>query len=133
MGQYHSQFLDPPTVEAVVSLWPHGPESNAFVRQWLDHCLQFDLISDPGPDAGAQHVNFVEHRYDQSILTNLVIKEGAYALTVDPSILTYSKSVSMLEIELRSKRNIVFRLARDILTRSFNLRHSGKTVFRNSL
>jgi hypothetical protein len=132
MGQYDSQFLDVPTVEAVVSLWPHGAASNAFVSQWLDHCLQFELISDPSPDAGAQHVNFVEHRYDQSILTNLVIKEGAHALTVDPSILTYSKSVSMLEIELRSRHNIFFRLARDIITRSFNSWHHCKAVFRNS-
>lgn len=49
--------------------------SRAFVKEWLDFCVQPHLIDD-SPSVLPNHEEFREHRHDQAILTCLAYKYG---------------------------------------------------------
>lgn len=70
-------------IQASFSLWQSGPESRAFVRQWMDWCSDRRLVSD---DANTLPLNnlpdFVEHRHDQSLLSLLCFKRGVQGLSL---------------------------------------------------
>ena len=42
----------------------------------MKYCLDFDILNDEPSTKGEEYFEFKEHRHDQSILTNLDIKEG---------------------------------------------------------
>lgn len=103
MGITDPVMLDGPQVEAVVSLWTVSAVSKAFVREWLRYCLDPVIVGDAATESlSDQDSVFVEHRYDQSILTNLVNKTGAYTLSPAWAIQPYAKSVTALEIDQRA-------------------------------
>jgi len=111
MGDGSSQYEDTPTIEAVVSFWTLCDASIAFVSEWLSFCLQFDVIRDPTiEEAKQQHPEFVEHRYDQAILTNLVIRRNAPVLKPKQNLSRLGKSITMLEMDLRSRNNGIYRV-----------------------
>lgn len=49
--------------------------SRAFVKEWLNYCLQPHLIDDL-PSLAQNHNEFREHRHDQALLTCLAYKYG---------------------------------------------------------
>ena len=103
-GELTSEYLDHPVVEAVVSLWTCARASIAFVDEWLTHCLNPLVVGDPG-DPEMEDASFVEHRYDQAILTNLAIKHRAPLLSPDAAILSYAKSLMLLELAARARQH----------------------------
>jgi len=109
MGCLDARFDDVPTVEAVMSFWPNTPEAREFVETWLRYCLNYEAIRDATPEERAgEAADFIEHRYDQAVLTNLATLRDAPVLDPLPTSLPFAKSVSLLEIELRARTSTVF-------------------------
>jgi hypothetical protein len=77
MGCDTPQIRHHPQVQASFSIWQAHARSRDFVAQWsrwaLDRRAVADERIDPAiPDAA----DFIEHRYDQSVLTNLTVLHG---------------------------------------------------------
>lgn len=103
-GAMTAEYLDHPIVEAVVSLWTNAPDSVAFVDEWLFHCLDPAVVGEPA-EPEAEDPVFVEHRYDQSVLTNLAIKHSAPLLRPDAAVLPFAKSLMLLELAERAQQH----------------------------
>ncbi|MDO9369815.1 MAG: hypothetical protein Q7T68_14705 [Sphingopyxis sp.] len=107
-GEMTPKYLDHPTVEAVISLWTTAPESLAFLDEWQRFCLDAEVIGD-SQDPASEDPAFVEHRYDQAILTNLSIRHEAPTLHPPQRSLPFVKSLALLELLARSERNVAIR------------------------
>ena len=62
-----------------------------FVKEWLNYCQNYDIIS--SEYKSQNNPNFVEHRYDQSILTNLSIKHNIKKVSINETFkfINYNK------------------------------------------
>lgn len=117
MGCTDARFETATTVEAVVSIWPNTAESRSFVETWLSYCLNYDAIRDASPDEIADEAaDFIEHRYDQAVLTNLATLRDAPVLDVLPETLPFAKSATLLEIELRARNNLLYAMLHRAIT-----------------
>jgi len=123
MGLDSEQARDAAPVEAVISLWSASAESRAFVEAWRDWCLNLDAIRDDSEEEKTgEDPAFIEHRYDQAILTNLTELRRAPSLEVSREMLPFAKSITMIEIELRARESRFWRLVRGVLLRGASLR-----------
>jgi hypothetical protein len=70
------RYWNHPQVAATFSLWFRNEKSIRFVTEWQDYCTDIRIVGD-GPNACGlpNHTDFVDHRHDQSVLTNLVIRD----------------------------------------------------------
>ena len=74
-------------LEAGFSVWKKTSSSISVLEEYLEYCLNYKIISDDCSELSEELPEFKEHRYDQSILTNLAIRNG---LTVaDDNIRNY--------------------------------------------
>jgi hypothetical protein len=66
-----------PQVQATYSVWQRTDQSLTLVDEWLKWCTTPGILTD---DVALAHVrnfpDFVDHRHDQAVITNLVIKHG---------------------------------------------------------
>ena len=77
MGCDTGAIRDHPQIQATFSLWRKHERGLALAAEWLDWCTRPVAISDEKVDPGVPDApDFVEHRYDQSIITNLALKQG---------------------------------------------------------
>ena len=68
-------YWDHPQVQATFSIWQKNSKALAFIEEWLTWCQKPEVISDDPNRLGLPNFDeFVAHRHDQSVLTNLVIK-----------------------------------------------------------
>jgi hypothetical protein len=68
-------YWDHPQVQATFSIWQKNPKALAFVEEWLMWCEKPEVVTDEPNRLGLPNFDeFTGHRWDQSILTNLVIK-----------------------------------------------------------
>lgn len=66
-----------PQIQATFSIWQAHDRSREFVRQWATWCLDARAVSDERIDPGiADAPDFIDHRHDQSVLTNLALMNG---------------------------------------------------------
>jgi len=80
MGCDEEYYWSSNQVEAGASAWYRNNESINFCIQWLDYCKMHDILGDEPNTCGKENLpGFKDHRHDQSILTNLVLK-------IDPKI-----------------------------------------------
>lgn len=63
-------------LEAGFMVWKSCEETKRVLKNWLNACLNFDIISDSPSKYAEEFEDFKEHRSDQSILTNIAITEG---------------------------------------------------------
>lgn len=103
-GALTAAYLDHPVIEAVVSVWTGAPESVAFVDEWLSYCLDLAIVGEPA-NPEAEDPAFVEHRYDQAVLTNLAIKHRAPLLRPDTLAFPFTKSLALLELAARAQQH----------------------------
>ena len=95
------EYLNAPQVEASISLWKKNTDNLLFLTDWLQHCLMDDCILPPHElNFCKQSPDFVSHRFDQSILTNLTYKYDFTPLTskFDSGL---TKSLTLIELEQR--------------------------------
>jgi hypothetical protein len=66
-----------PQIQATFSVWQKSPLAEDFVGEWLRWCVQPVALSDERiMPAVREHGDFIDHRYDQSVLTNLAALRG---------------------------------------------------------
>jgi hypothetical protein len=71
------RFWHHPQIQATHSVWKKTRATTDFVTTWLRHCSDSRIITDAPNTCGLNNLpDFVEHRHDQSVLTNLVIAAG---------------------------------------------------------
>jgi hypothetical protein len=71
------RFRDCPQVQASWSVWRKCPQSIEFIKEWTELCSRRRLVSGD-LDRGIENETngFIEHRWDQSLLTLLTWKNG---------------------------------------------------------
>jgi hypothetical protein len=63
-------------LEVGFMVWKVCDQSQQVISEWLKYCLNSQIIDNDPSTLGEDLDGFVAHRNDQSILTNLAIKEG---------------------------------------------------------
>ena len=116
------RYWDHPQVQATFSVWRKSAEAVQTIDEWLSACLIPGVISDEGVLDGVEDFpDFVDHRHDQSVLTNVVIRRGldcfgdVHKPIVNPRDINASKDVNVLLGVMRNNRTTV----RLILIRRF--------------
>jgi tetratricopeptide (TPR) repeat protein len=80
------RFWNAVQIQATFSLWC-GSRAIEFVEEWLTWCRDPRCITDAHNVSGLPNLpGFVEHRHDQSILTNLCVKRNIRALDPLPRL-----------------------------------------------
>ncbi len=70
-------FWRQPQIQATFSVWQKCALAEGFAAEWLDWCVQPMALSDQKCSPSiSEYPDFVEHRFDQSILTNLAAMRG---------------------------------------------------------
>jgi hypothetical protein len=70
----YERFWEHPQIQATHSVWKRNRATIDFVTTWLRYCCDPRIITDAPNMSGLDNLpGFVEHRHDQSVLTNLVI------------------------------------------------------------
>jgi hypothetical protein len=76
MGCDEPRFWEHPQVQATFSLWLKNERALRFVDEWREYCSDLRIVGDGPNTCGLpNHPGFVDHRHDQSILTNLVVRD----------------------------------------------------------
>ena len=57
-------------------IWKSCEKSIKAVEDWLNYCLDLDIVNNAPSTLGEELLSFVEHRNDQSILTNIAVRDG---------------------------------------------------------
>jgi hypothetical protein len=71
------RFWQHPQIQASYSVWKKTRATTDFVAEWLRYCCDPRIVTDAPNTCGLNNLpGFVEHRHDQSVLTNLVIASG---------------------------------------------------------
>ena len=71
------RYWQQPQIQATFSVWQKCTLAEDFVAEWLRWCVQPAAISDDKILPGVyEYPDFVDHRHDQSILTNLALMRG---------------------------------------------------------
>jgi len=69
------RFWQHPQIQATHSVWQKCDFAMNFAASWLKYCCDERLITDAPNTCGLDNFSaFIDHRHDQSILTNLVIR-----------------------------------------------------------
>lgn len=77
LGLQGPLYEDSPQVQASWSVWRKLPQTLSFVREWAEHCQCLDLVGGQLENGREGEVpGFREHRWDQSILTLLALRDG---------------------------------------------------------
>ena len=110
MGCDTPQFWKATQIQATFSLWS-GPAAMEFVSQWLKWCTDRRCLSDDPNTCGLVNLpGFVEHRHDQSVLTNLCVKlrvATPVAPPIPPGV--WSKNINLWSelVESRFQRTAI--------------------------
>jgi hypothetical protein len=96
MGCDEPRFWNARQVQATFSIWS-GRAAIAFVEEWLTWCRDRRCLTDDANECGLPNLpGFKEHRHDQSILTNLCVRDAVEllpSLPVPPG--AWSKNVNL--------------------------------------
>ena len=61
------------------------------IEEWLDYCRNENIVTDlPNICGYPNHKNFIEHRHDQSILTNIAIKYNLKKVDSSSDLIEYN-------------------------------------------
>jgi len=103
MNCNNEKYYNTPQVEAVISAWKVNSKSIEVLHEWLKYCLTLDIISDSKENELLKNKNFISHRYDQSILTNITIKNDLKPICLSFDDMHFSKSMSLVDLDLNKK------------------------------
>jgi hypothetical protein len=76
------KYWNHPQISCRFSMWQATDDVIRFVEEWLDYCLDPRIFCDQDNVMGKNNLpGFRQHRFEQSILTNLVIKNNIHTYT----------------------------------------------------
>ena len=76
MGCDEADYWNSNQLEAGVQVWKKTEQSVNVITDWMKYCLDPRIIKDDPSTLGEEMSSFNAHRNDQSILTNIAIREG---------------------------------------------------------
>jgi hypothetical protein len=82
LGLDDRRFTHEPQVQASWSVWKKCPQTEAFIREWAALCQRLDLVGgrlENGTDG--EVLGFQAHRWDQSLLTLLALRDEIFTLS----------------------------------------------------
>lgn len=89
-------------VQATFSVWKNCPRAVEFVEEWLACCSDPRILTDMPNQCGEENFpDFIDHRHDQSVLTNLVVKHGIPCLGDAKRHTPFSKDINWAIRRLR--------------------------------
>lgn len=89
------KYWDHCQVQATFSVWKHCPGAMEFVEEWLTLCTDPRILTDMPNQCGEENFpDFIDHRHDQSVLTNLVIKHEVACLGDKERHTPFSKDIN---------------------------------------
>jgi hypothetical protein len=77
LGLCDDRYKNEPQIQASWSVWRKCPRTESFVAEWAELCQQLNLVGghlENGLDGEVP--GFQEHRWDQSLLTLLALRDG---------------------------------------------------------
>ena len=90
----HARYWNHPQIQATFSVWIKSDGAIRLLSEWSDYCSDIRVIGDMPNTCGRSNLRgFVDHRHDQSILTNLVVKRGIAPYTIDSSLFGWLTAV----------------------------------------
>jgi len=99
-------------IQAGVSIWQHRRSALDLLEQWVHFCSRREVVSDDPNVLGLPNFpEFVDHRHDQSVLTNLCLKFGISALGSPGSRVENAHNINSL-VDYVEQRFLPQRLAR---------------------
>jgi hypothetical protein len=85
-GHYWSH----PQIQAAFSVWIKTNQSLAFRQEWRRYCMDIRIIGDGPTTCGLPTLpGFIDHRHDQSVLTNLVLMRRVTPFAVKSRLLRW--------------------------------------------
>ena len=90
MGCDSEFFYNFPQVEAGFVIFKKNQNNINFINQWLNYCKNENILTDKPNEYGNNLPEFKSHLYDQSVLTNLVLKNNIRLSHVLKDIVTYN-------------------------------------------
>jgi hypothetical protein len=73
----NEKYWNAPQLEAGVSYWTANVKSKEILQEWLEYCKDARILTDSKNACGLEdYYSFKDHRHDQSILSNIVIRRG---------------------------------------------------------
>lgn len=76
MGCDEEDYYDSNQLEVGFMVWKVCEESIKTVSEWLELCTDSQIINNDASTLGDELSGFVAHRNDQSVLTNIAIRDG---------------------------------------------------------
>ena len=76
MGCEAHEYRVQPQIQATFSLWRNDVPGRELLAQWESYCRDERVIADPR-EGISQRADFIAHRHDQSVLSNLTRKHGS--------------------------------------------------------
>ena len=71
------RYWDAPLIQAGMNVWKNTATVREFVKTWLHYCEDPRILTDQPNECGEGNFSdFQDHRHDQSVLSNLVLKQG---------------------------------------------------------
>ena len=71
------KYWDSPKVQAGFNVWKNTSAVRDFITEWLEYCKDPRILTDQPNQCGLDNLpDFKDHRHDQSVLTNLLIKKN---------------------------------------------------------
>jgi hypothetical protein len=71
----NESYWNIPQLEAGVSYWLANAKSKEILEEWLHYCKDYRILTDSENTSGLENdQHFIDHRHDQSILTNIVTR-----------------------------------------------------------
>jgi hypothetical protein len=97
-----------PQIEASISIWVKTEKSLIFLQKWLNYATIIEVIQNtPNELKQLEDCHFKDHRYDQSILTNLIYKFDFMPFFPSFREKNITKSMSLIELDARAKPFLV--------------------------
>jgi hypothetical protein len=83
MGCDAPEYWTRPQVQASISVWIKSTRVLHFLEEWGGYCADPRVVGDGPNTCGLPNLpGFVDHRHDQSVLTNLVVKHQAVPFSI---------------------------------------------------
>lgn len=101
------QYWAHPQVQTSFSFWVKCPSALAFLKEWRDFCADRRIVGDGVNACGLPNLpGYIDHRHDQSILTNLVVKHGLEPFWIRDRLYSWlvSRTPNSLAANVFSKR-----------------------------
>jgi hypothetical protein len=108
-----------PQVQATFSVWQKCARAEDFVGEWLEWCLQPAALSDERVMPGVEeYPDFIAHRHDQSVVTNLALLRGVRCFGSPEELYSDTKYIDNLTDRIAGRPLRIF--ARNLSRRIVN-------------